>query len=146
VQQFPQTREQQARSWDIRMPCWTCQGITSLMINPGLLLDKGGQGLKLLLGELHVTLFFLDLGQVPLKIQKRFPEIVEHGLEGVQSQDKGLLMLAFGQQFSSPLQLGIGMINVGLAIHGETSRGGLAKQQSKYHTRAAEFILINYIN
>jgi len=67
-----------------------------LMIDPGFFLDKGCQGLKLLLGELYFTLFFLDLGQVPLKVQKRFPEIVEHGLQGVQSQDKSLLMLALG--------------------------------------------------
>jgi hypothetical protein len=113
------------------------------MIDPGFLLDKGCQGLKLLLGELYLPLFFLGLGQVPLKIQKRFPEIVEHGLEGIQSQDKGLLMLSLGQQFPSPLQLGIGMIDVGMAIHGKTSRGGLAKQDSKYHTRAAESVLIN---
>jgi hypothetical protein len=96
-----------------------------LMIDPGFLLDKGCQGLKLLLGELYLTLFFLGLGQVPLKIQKRFPEIVKHGLKGVQSQDKGLLVLAFGQQLPGPLQLGIGMIDVGMAIHGETSRGDL---------------------
>jgi hypothetical protein len=54
-----------------------------LMIDPGFFLDKSGQGLKLILGELDSALFFLGLGQVPLKIQKRFPEIVEHGLQGV---------------------------------------------------------------
>jgi hypothetical protein len=116
-----------------------------LVINPGLLLDKGGQGLELFLGEINFTLLFLDLGQVPLEIQKRFPKIVEHGLQGIQGQDEGLLMLAFGQQFPSPLQLVIGMIDIGLAIHGKTSRGGLARKGSKYHTRAAEFVLSNNI-
>jgi hypothetical protein len=74
-----------------------------LMIDPGFPLDKGGQGLKLLLGEFHFPLFFLDLGQIPLEIQKRFPKIVEHGLESIQGQDKGLLMLALGHQFPGPL-------------------------------------------
>jgi hypothetical protein len=96
-----------------------------LMINPGFLLDKGGQGLKFFLGEFHLTSLFLGLGQVPLEIQKRFPKIVEHGLQGIQGQNKGLLVLAIGQQFPSPLQLIIGMIDVGLAIHGKTSRGDL---------------------
>jgi hypothetical protein len=121
-------------------------GNDCLMIDPGFLLDKRGQGLKLFLGEFHFTPLFLGLGQVPLEIQKRFPKIVEHGLQGIQGQDKGLLVLAIGQQFPSPLQLIIGMIDVGLAIHGKTSRGGLAKLESKYHTSAAEFILINYIS
>jgi hypothetical protein len=54
-----------------------------LMIDPGFPLDNGGQGLKLLLGEIHPALFFLGLSQVLLKIQKRFPEVMEHGLKGV---------------------------------------------------------------
>jgi hypothetical protein len=102
MQKCPQANEQQARSCDITFHAGLA-GNDCLMINPGFLLDKGGQRLKLLLGELFLTLFFLGLSQVPLKIEKRFPQIVEHGLEGVQSQDQGLLMLAFGQQFPSPL-------------------------------------------
>jgi hypothetical protein len=103
VQQYPQAKEKQARSCNIMKPCWSCQGMCFLMIDPGFPLDKGGQGLKLLLGELNLTLLFLGLVQVPLKIQERFPKIVEHGLKGVQSQDEGFLMLAFGQQFPGPL-------------------------------------------
>jgi hypothetical protein len=102
VQQYPQAKEERARSWDIRIPAGLAREYF-LMIDAGFLLNKGGKGFKLLLGELYLTLFFLGLGQVPLKIQKRFPKIVEHGLEGVQSQDQGLLMLAFGQQFPGPL-------------------------------------------
>jgi hypothetical protein len=92
-----------------------------LMINPGFLLVKGCQELQLLLGKVHSAFFFLDLGQALLELQQRFPEIVEHGLQGVQSQDQGLLMLAISQQLPGPLQLRIGMINVILAIHGKTS-------------------------
>jgi hypothetical protein len=90
-----------------------------LVIDPGFLLDKSSQGLKLFMGELNFTLLFLGLGQIPLKIQKRFPKIVEHCLQSIQGQDKGLLVLAFGQQFTSPLQLGIGMIDIGMAVHGK---------------------------
>ena len=67
------------------------------MVSPGLLLMKGGQGFQLLLGEVHFALFFLDLNQTLLKLQQGFPEVVEYGLQGVQSEHQGLLVLAFSQ-------------------------------------------------
>jgi len=71
------------RTLKSQAPLKDSPGIYQLVVNPGFLLDKRCQGLHFFLGKLEVTLFFLDLGQVPLKIQERFPETGQHVLKGV---------------------------------------------------------------
>jgi hypothetical protein len=68
---------------EISGPLKYSPGIYQLVVNPGFLLDKRCQRLHFFLGKLKVTLFFLDLGQVPLKILERFPETGQYVLEGV---------------------------------------------------------------
>jgi hypothetical protein len=58
-----------------------------------------------LLVGINFTFLPLNLGQVPLKVLERFPEIVKHYLESIQGQYQGLLMLTLGQQLPGPLQL-----------------------------------------